>query len=70
MSDRKQDMESPYIIRMSEDNRKGLITSEGDENNAFLKRFHLKPFHNNLKLKTIEEEGGESNGENRSLYKQ
>ena len=63
MSDHEEDKESPYIIRMSEDNRKGLITSEGDQNNAFLKRFHLIPFHNNLKLKTInEEEEGESNG--------
>jgi hypothetical protein len=62
MSDHEQEKESPYIIRMSEDNRKGLITSEGDENNAFLKRLHLKPFHNNLRLKTIEEEGEESNG--------
>jgi hypothetical protein len=62
MSDHEEDKESPYIIRMSEDNRKGLITSEGDQTNAFLKRFHLQPFHNNLRLKTIEEEGEESNG--------
>jgi hypothetical protein len=65
MSDHEEDKESPYIIRMSEDNRKGLITSEGDQANAFLKRFHLQPFHNNLRLKTIEEEEGESNGQSR-----
>jgi len=56
-------------IDLIEDKRDGLITSPGDENNAFLKRFHLQPFagpSSGLRRininKELEEEGESSNG--------
>lgn len=57
-------------VDLMEDKREGLITSPGDENNAFLKRFHLQPFAGlssglrkiDININKEVEEGESSNG--------